>query len=254
MPGITLNTTFSNAELPSSLPLGEQIVAEPSLLAWFQADAGHVTLSSNEILTMTDKAGGAGVLTPVSATRRPDLEAGALGSYSAAKFNGVTTADGDSDVCVLSGVAVPSSGAYTYVAIFKPDDVSGGDTVCGRFTDASTRSILNIPNGVNAINFNHGSTSAMSHPIAVDEWSIVIAAFDGTDLHYYGDGVTYTPVTAVGTTGGTSFHVGALNSSGSQALDGYIADLMFFNSNVFDDPELLQVIKDYARLVYGLTT
>ena len=252
MPGITLNTTFSNAALPSSLPLGEQIENAPSLLGWFQSDANHATLSAAEILTMVDRAGGAGVLTSLGATQRADLVSGAIGSYSAARFNGTTAADGAVDLYSLSGVAVPIDAAYSYVAIFKAADIAGGDTICGRFTDASNRSILLIPPGVSELRFNHGTSASLVHPITVGEWSIVIASFDGANLNLYGDGFTYAPVAAAGLTGSGGFYVGALNVGGAQAFDGDLADLILFNSDIFADAALMQAVKDYARLVYGL--
>ena len=252
MSGIILNTSFDNDNLPVSAKLSDRIKAIDSLVAWFQADSEHVTLASSEIATWTDKAGGAGVLTAVSASNRAVLTSGAISSYSAASFKGTPLNPSAVAMYLLSGASFPTTSPYSFAVVFNPADAANGDTVLGRFTDVSTRMILNIETGATSVNFSHGTSTYLRHPISSGTWCYVIGSFDGTNLRMYADGISYGAVAAAGTSGTANFLVGALTPVGSQAFDGSISDVMLFSDDIISDADQLAAVVEYITAVYGL--
>jgi hypothetical protein len=251
MTGIVLNTQFNNPNLPIALSIAEQIMAAPSYFAWFQADAVYCDLAGAEISAWNDRSGNAAKFVGVSAASYADIEADKLGGYSAAKFNGTTSAE-TVDVYGLNGLDLDTTLPYSYVAIYKPGDNVDGETLLGRFTNSTNRSILNAPNGLGLMRFQHGNNT-IEHPVNIGEWNVTIAAWTGTQSRLSGNGGVISPVTATGASGSTQFALGALNTAGGQAFDGYISDIMMFSEDIFANASLLALVKEYISSVYGLT-
>lgn len=252
MPSITLNTTFSNPNLPSSKTLAEQIGEIPSLAGWFQMDPNYVSLAGNSIVQIFDRAGGAGVFSANGSYA--EMVADAVGQYPAARFAGTTAADNSS--YGLSGVDVDTDADYTYVALFKASDNVDGDTIIGRFKTSSERSILNvITSSQPAVRLYHGTSGAIKHDITIGEWCLAIAAYDASAgvLKLYADGVTYPVVAASGTSGNSAnITLGAMNAGGGQGIDGQIADVLIFSSDLFKSSADLDLVKKYFLDVYGV--
>ncbi len=252
MPQITLNTSFSNPNLPTAKTLATQISEIASLVAWFQMDSNHLNVAGDEIISMSDRAGGAG--SAVAASSYATLKADAIGSLTSAVFPGTTS--GASCPYSLNGVDLDTDSDYTIVALFKPADTDNGDTIVGRFASSSERVLLNIPNGSNeSVRLYHGTSAGIEHPVVANSWTLVVGAYDSVNalLKMYADGTTYSPVAATGTSGtSATITIGALNASGGQALDGEISDIMLFSSDLFQDAESLALVKKYFADIYGV--
>jgi hypothetical protein len=247
-----LPITFTTPGLPLATPLMDQIIADDRLFMWAQADAAHVTLAGAEIAAFTNVGSADRTFAAFSSVTRAGLVANQIaGRYAVAHFNGSTAPDdGASDVYTISSGALVADDPYAYAAVFRLDDADGGTTLLSRFTNASTRSLLTVPaTNITKIALQHGTSQILGS--LVSGWNYVIAGYDGANLQMICNGVTSTPVTASGSTGAAILSLGALNGSGSQAVDGDIADAMVFSADIFADDFAL-IIRDYFQTVYGL--
>lgn len=253
MPGIMLDVEFSDPTLPSAADYAAQIKAIPNLVGWFQADAVATVVEANEVVQFNDLGGSSAIFATTQDIRRADLESAQLGTYSAAHFRTAQTGESDGDVYRLENGTFDTNSPYTIVAVFQATDNSDGSNILARYQSSTERSILNISTIAEEVRLQHGAAT-IAHSITLNEWSFVIAAFDGTDLHLYGDGVTYTPVTVTSGNGGlvSQFCLGAVNTEGASGFDGRVSDIMLIQGVLFDDAARLSAVLNYMNLTYGL--
>lgn len=255
MAGVILNTIFNNAALPTSKSLVEQISTIPGLLGWFQGDSAKVEIDQGGIAGFNDVAGSSARFYRDSAENQAEVISNDLATYSAAVFNPAESANGKSDSYSLLNATLSPDSPYTYVAVFKQSanpENTGGDTIVGRYVSSASRAMVNIGGGATEVTFLHGDTFAHRHPIQKEQWHVVIASFDGTNLKFIGDDVTYESRVASGSTGSSAVRLGALSASGDQSFEGSISDVMLFQSDVIGTEDSLNLIKAYMKSVYGL--
>lgn len=251
MSGIQIQTTFGRTDLPVVTPLRDQIAAMPGLALWAQADPAHLTLDGNLITTWGDVAGGANTLHRVSLTSRAEFVGNQIAGYPAARFRGSDdVADGQVDI-YSTAATLPDAAPYTLATVFKRTTSTNPDTIIGKFTDASTRVLLNCQNGAENVRLQHG-TSTITRAITAGSWNYVLAAFTGSTLLMNVNGVDVPPVAAAGSMGAASVIIGALSGAGSQAFDGWLSDLLIFNADVLSDNGKKTLLTSYFRAEYGL--
>lgn len=247
-----LPITFTNPNLPSAKSLRSQIKEIPNLFTWAQADPAYVDLAGEEITKFKDVAGGLVSFDPTGTNTRADLLSNQIAGHSAARFYGTTSADdGASDQYAATGGTLVSTAPYSYAVVFKAADAADAANLISRFTDTSNRSAIYMTAGLNKIRFLHAATLTDA-PITLNTWNYAIASYDGSSIHFRVNGVAATSFAATGTAGSGTLTLNARDTSGIQAFDGDMSDVMVFSSDIIGSGDYA-IVEQYIRQVYDLT-
>ncbi len=248
---ITFNKTISNPRLPVGADLADVISADPALRFWGTADADFATISAGEFLSFQDRAGGAGAFAANASFSRAAVVGDALAGQSVARFAGYPGTD--FDVYTSTGVTIAQDAAVTLAAIFRPKTLDQSQAILGRFLGADDRCVLQFSTG-NVPRFLCQGAFVDGVAVALDEWCLVVASFDGAVSRIWQDGAERASITPPdGTTHTGAFLLGSLDGTTNQRADVEIADFWVFGRDLIGgDSETLDAIAEYAATVYGL--
>lgn len=245
--GIVLDTTFDNPSLPIALTYGEQIKALSSLTDWFQSDRRSVTLASGKIASWADIKGGARKLEQATSSRRSTLTDAAVAGYSAADFNAVLASK-----YTLSGGVFDFNAPHSFAIVTKPATPAGPATLIGGFTSTSDKEVVITALGSSAFSYVRG-TESLQLPFVAGEWGLLIVSWDGSKLRGEYNGVRDNDEASASVVTDHELLVGAPAPASSQCYLGQIADVLFFDTDVLAaEPDSAQLLRDYARYVYGV--
>jgi len=225
-------------------PLAQQVLDDPAVAHWFQAEASAVTLSGSDITTWTDRKAGA-QLTSVSG-KRAALEADAINGYSAARF-----VRSQQDRATWVGAQPDLTQPHSWVILSRTIDVSAPMALFASYTTTSSMDgLVNDPGGL-GFYYKHGSNRVPNIPYSVDDWNAHALCYDGTNIRVRANGESAGQVSAAGNPGTAVIGLGSINSS-SQFFDGLIADFIYVNGCVLDNPALIEKLRTYFDDVYGV--
>ncbi|HBY9736262.1 Uncharacterised protein [Klebsiella pneumoniae] len=250
MPGFRIPQRFNNPALLPGASIADALKADTGLLHWFQADANHVTLRGNDILSFNDRKDTASKLTRSSDTTGATLVSEAFGDYSGARFN-----SSESDRSLFSGDAQDLTQSFSWAGIATLRTLAATSNLCGTFTSSSVRAILNVSPTTNAgkLQFLYGSATCVGPTLELDTPFAFACGYDGTNIFLRVSGIA-SSVAAAGSPSLSAFALGAL-PGGSQFWDGDVGDLFMCNValNTTDGATLLNKIKAYLKACYGAT-
>ena len=250
MPGIVIPQSFNNPALPVGESLADALIADPAISYWFQADANHVELDASGITAFIDRKGSGTRFTRNGSANSPELTPDQFEGYAGAVFNSA-----DPDYCFLSSPPDLTQ-PFTWAGIARLDDNSASSNLMGKFSNSSTRCILNVSANNPRLNFLYGSSQSIGVAIPVGAAFGFIASFDGTKIAISVGGVTAT-ATAAGAPSTTALSLGAL-PGGSQFWAGAVSDIIICNGigaldGSADGAAVLAKIRGYFETVYGVS-
>ncbi|WEF27576.1 hypothetical protein PYR66_20195 [Klebsiella aerogenes] len=251
MAGFRIPQRFNNPALLPGGSIAEALKADTGLLHWFQADASHVTLSGNDILSFNDRKDTASKLTRSSDTSGATLVSELFGDYSGARFN-----SSESDRSIFNGDALDLTQSFSWAGVATLRTLAATSNLCGTFTSQSVRAILNVSvSGGNAgkLTFQVGTATCVGPTLELDTPFAFVCGYDGTNIFLRVNGIA-SSVAAAGSPSLSAFALGAL-PGGSQFWDGDVGDLFMCNValNTTDGATLLNKIKAYLKACYGVT-
>lgn len=257
MSAIIIPGDFANANLPSNLPLDEQILAAAGLHSWWQFDPLYVTYgTSPAISSLANRSATGGALAQATSGKRPNLN-GIVSGYPAAVF------DGSDDV--ISAASQPSFAApFSFVCLFTPDATLLGTSqaVMGSWTSGGTQMASLLIGTSSQLRLQIGVGVMTFAPVLVGGATyLVIGGSDGVSAmqgRLYRVSSTERPAAAAGThanaTGTNTFVVGALNTAGGSVYRGSVSEAMIWTVNLFDTAHTatLELLESFFRQVYGV--
>lgn len=234
---MSLKSSTNFSEGVSRLSLAQQIIADPSLVAWFSSRTTDLTLASSSVATMKDRAGGALTL-DAAAPHRPTLVGATFGTVAGVLF------DGADDVLSLTGT-FDRSAPFTIAAVLRAED----GVLCSSFNGVSQQTTVLVEDG--QMNFNHGAGFVAAD---YDNGSdvLVIASSAGYRISLrVGDAQSVFAV-ADNNGGVATFCVGALNGLAAAPLDGRVAELWLFGAEILNPDALgtLDALRAYVAAIY----
>lgn len=244
--GIILDTTFNNSSLPTATPFGERIKALDSLVAWFQADQSSVTLEAGKIASFSDIAGGSLSLAQATAEKRSSLESAAIAGYSAAGFGG-------GDNSYVLGSAFDYDSPHAFALVLKPTVQAATQAIVGHLVNTLDRAAVFVAAGSEQFSWARNAT-AITMPFVRDEYCLMIVSWDGTSLRGEVNSLAATPaaVASPAITTPANLRLGSNAASGGLKMTGQVADLLVFDADILNDPEALDLVRNYAKYVYGV--
>lgn len=247
MPGIVLNTTFSDATMPVGTSLAAAVIAISDLTHWFQADADHVTAVSGDISVWADRKGSGKTLGQTTAAKRATLTANAIAGYSAASFSTTSSAQ-----YLLSGAVLPWTGPHTIVACAKLPSVTTANNMLLGANSTNSWFLGRVGSGI--FRFRCGGNAEVSG-VAEGEWNLFVASYDGTATVKLGVnggspaiGAASDP-TVIGST-----VVSGISEGGGGYWNGLISDVMVFDGDLHASSREVDLAKviSYFRGAYGV--
>lgn len=153
----------------------------PSVANVFLLDQG-VTESAGSI-SQIDAVTGTDSFTQATASKQPQYISNVLNGYAVARFDGV-------DDEILTTAASTDLSAYTLIEVarFNTTAVSN-QVISALYHDAAARSLLYRNTG-EPYKANYNSSGYIDRTLAYDsDWHIFTRKYDGTEVHFYMDGL-----------------------------------------------------------------
>lgn len=228
-------TNFSGGV--SRADLASQIVAEPSLVAWFSSRASDAQATGGLVDVLSDRAGGASEMLGAGASR-PSVVANQFGALSGIVF------DGTDDALGLDG-AFDRSQLFTIAAVMRASD----GALCSSFTSISQQTTLLVQ--ADQIAFNHGLGQAVAS-YENGERVLVVASFSPYRVALRVGGGQSLFSSTDGNGGTATFCMGALNQAGTASLNGAVAEFWLFQNELLNDAafDILDVVRSYVAAIY----
>jgi hypothetical protein len=242
-------TTFSNPNLPKATPLRQQILSDPSLLAWFRADPLNVTQASGAISQFNDLKGSAALMRQTTSTLRGPLVDAAIAGFSAASF------DGTDDIYTWAGTTeYPLTSPYGWVVLFKADPTLAVEgQVVSKYTSSSANARIAITTA-GAVKGKHGSGECTISGIGLGNWCLAILSTDGVVTRFRANGMEAVPVANNNTPGTTQpLSIGGPRPglAGIQ-FKGLVSDWLMVTQDLIANREFLSMIERDFVETYGL--
>ncbi|MEO1190492.1 MAG: hypothetical protein AAFY02_01950 [Pseudomonadota bacterium] len=245
---LDLTTVVDNVNLPTVLNLKDLILAQPSLVEWFQADALSTTPGADSgIESLNSLTTAAGVLSQPDTEKQAALVSSAIGAFSALKFD-------KTDFYTWTGPN-PAT-AYTWALVLKRGDPTENQAVFGTRNTPGDQSHMRFRTGMN-ISYYHGS--AVLTQTTPDGWLLGVfghdanAAFTGGTAYLSVNGSPYLSEATDNKAGtGEPYLLGALSETLSQPFDGEVSDIWMFDVAPLLAEKELSLVKDYCEQVYGI--
>lgn len=250
---LTLNTTFDNPNLPQGGDLSAIITADAALEYWLTADADYTTLSGSEVLTFTDRAGGAGVFAADDISERASMLSDAISGFSAARFDADQAVEHDN--YTSSDVTLALDAACSFAVLLRLGNNADVDqAVMGRFSSTTSRLVMQV-NDQNKFTMLVKNRTVTS-PTAIDdgEWHLAVGTFDGgNEVNLWHKNLITSGTATAGSTHTGALRLASLTGTNFQSLDADISDLWIFSRDILSgDQSTFEAIKDYVQLTYGL--
>ncbi len=216
-------------------------------LAWIKADS--LTLNDDDVLsTWPDRSGSSNNFTQSNSAFKPIFKENILNGYPAIKFDGVndymyTTLNAANNYSVIAVYKQLTTGAFS-IAVSWGSGVSGKTFWSGY--------ILGTANSGHLIPASDSHVDNVSDSINDTNWHLIDGIFDGTHIIGRDFGVLATPVLnePSDVLSGQTATIGAYGASPSLFWNGYIAEVLFFNTNLSDTNRTL--IESYLQHKYEL--
>lgn len=251
MPGIKINTTFTNADLPVYGAVAPLIEALANLKAWFQADSDYVTLNASKIQTWRSRGGKSPTLTQSTDNNRSTLTADQLNGYSAAVFTASPF-----NVHSLTSGAISLLQPFSLIMVVNPtQDGAAEHCLFGSFTDSTHKLYASITTGSpNQITLNANGTNTQAIPITFGSPFVLIISYDQTKFRASVAGIRATDLTFSAGIGTAMPVFGAFSTGGTFPYQGMMSDIILLQEDVFASANAadLLLIQQYMAGAYGL--
>lgn len=248
---ITIDSTFTNPNLPIVLDTQTQLLQDANLINWFEADASATAYgTAPAIATFLDKKGTARVMGQVTATNRAVLS-GQINGYSAALFT-----PANSNGYTITPTAKLGT-SFSLIWFGVPNLVNVQYFYCKNITaspEVQTLLYINPLAGhqIVALSAAGGVVTAPYAPSSASPL-LVIASYNATTqiVNIRVNGVTGTGVSATGTVGTALEFFGSLAAT-TGYLDGLFSDFMIRDDDLLTNTAALTLTEEFFVGTYGL--
>lgn len=244
------------ATLPAVRSYETDILGMDNLLSFIDANLPYVTLSGDDVSTLSDRTGNNAGFTQATAANKPDIMRQGLRGKSV-----IDLASADAQTMDFQGTfPTGSTSAHTEVYLFK---LAGTPAAPAHlFSDNSPFSDSHVSFFSTSGEFSHGCGSgfaACATPAVVGEWAIYWAFYEGeaTGGHRCGvqvnDG-TLVQVTADGVPANTTGYLGRADAAADPSLNGQLAAMLLFDADLSETSreDDRAIIAGYFRARAGL--
>lgn len=248
-----------SSRVPVVIDFKAALPALPGFWSWHSARDGAMTLDgSGNIEALTDRTTGGRNLGGTTAGLHPAYVADAINGKGAAAF--------DADALLYQG-NLPMA-AYSKLVVFRAAASTGDQTIFGHSTTTNINNRIWMAG--NSLALRHqvqnaalvsGDTNISGGNVAVDEWNIAIATFDGATGSVKIKLNDLPAVTAVkaGLTAVQDLQtfLGCGNTPGgvpSSPFKGRVADVIVMSNDILAPAQAnsLAVVRKYLAAAYGL--